>query len=321
MKTKLLLASTIILLMGLAGCDVHKVPSISMAPQRQLLIIPALPIIQESVFALSPTFGGQRNVEAMKQVCGLARGELKQEQVDAFLKQQKLDPTKLPKQGNSLSLLVNGDKAAQTTACAAYLATTVLLPVEAGEFMRSVMPPAARPELAPEGGKTMGAETPDSGAMSTSAAPASATGSIQPVFQIDNKSLALVLPIKLAEARANADVFALIAAELQLRPGLTVEQYRELSRQLFSRLAPIYLDRIKAQIPSANATFKLIDLNADRFAFSSSTGSVFEFGVDGLVLRQNGVVWYGQGKLLGMDYPLQVAYFPVEVNKLLKPSD
>lgn len=321
MKTKLLLASTIILLMGLTGCDIQKVPLIAMAPQRQLVMIPALPIIQESVFALSPTFGGQRNVEAMKQVCGLARGELKQEQVDAFLKQQKLDPTKLPKQGNSMSLLVNGDKAAQTTACAAYLATTVLLPVEASEFLRSAVPSAARPELAPEGGKALGAVSPDSGVMNTSAVPASAKALVQPVLQIDNKSLALVLPIKLAEARANADVFALIAAELQRRPGLTVEQYRELSRHLFSRLAPIYLDRIKVQIPSANATFKLIDLNTDRFAFSSSTGSIFEFGVDGLVLRQSGVVWYGQGKLLGMDYPLQVAYFPVEVDKLMKPSD
>lgn len=311
MNTKSLLAPMILLLMSLAGCDIHQAPSVATAPQRNLVSIPALPIIQESVFALSPTFGGQRNTEAMTQVCGLARGELKQEQVDAFLKQQKLDPAKLPKQGNSLSLLVNGDKAAQATACAAYLATTVLSPVDAGEFMRSVVPPAAQSELASEDGKGKGAENPGNKATNNAA---------QPMLQIDSKSLALVLPIKLAEARVNADVFALIAAELQRHPGLTVDQYRELSQQLFSRLAPVYLERVKTQMPSANAAFKLIALDADRFAFTSSTGNVFEFGIDGLVLRQNGVVWYGQGKLLGMDYPLQVAYFPEEVKKLLEPS-
>lgn len=155
------------ILMSLVGCDIHKAPSIEAAAQRNQLNIPALPIIQESVFTLAPSFGGHRNTEAMTQVCGLA----------------------------------------------------------------------------------------------------------------------LVLPIKLAEARANADIFALIAAELQHHPGLTVDQYRRLSQQLFSRLAPVYLERLKAQMPPANSSFKLIVLDSDRFAFFSSTGNVYEFGVDGLVLR------------------------------------
>jgi hypothetical protein len=37
----------------------------------------------------------------------------------------------------------------------------------------------------------------------------------------------------------------------------------------------------------------------------------------GLTLRQNGVTWYGEGKLLGQPYSVPVAYFPTSVNALL----
>lgn len=293
MKLQFLIATGMAGLLALTGCKQDE-PTVQAAPiHRSWLSLPALPIIQDAVFSLSPTFNGQRNTWVMAQLCGLARGELKQEQVNVFLAQQKVDVAKLPKQGHELSLLVNGDRAGQATACAAYLATSVLSTVDAGEFMSAVRP--------------MGADgkTPDQDA--------------KPHLQIDNARLSAVLPIKLAEARANADVFALIAAELQRRPGLKVSEYREQAEQLFSQLAPTYLERIKAQLPPAGSTYKLLQLDADRFAFSSSAGSLFEYGSEGMTLRQNSVIWYGQGKLLGQEYPLQVAYFDASVGSLLAP--
>ncbi|MNN23128.1 hypothetical protein D3C81_1365130 [compost metagenome] len=219
--------------------------------------------------------------------------------MNAFLSQRKIDVAKVPKQGDMLSLLVNGDKAVQTTACAAHLATTVLSTVDAGEFLQSVTP---------------------------SSAPASdnsennASSPAKPVLQVDNARLAQLLPIKLAEARVNSDVFALIAAELQRRPGLTVPEYRKQAAELFAHLAPVYLERIKAQLPPASTNYTLVQLDAQRFAFSSSTGNLFEYTGEGLTLRQNGIIWYGQGKLLGQEYPLQVAYFPDSVIDLLDPE-
>ncbi|MNO62974.1 hypothetical protein D3C76_536630 [compost metagenome] len=278
----------------LAGCDTGKALQPTTAPvQRNLLGIPALPIIQDAVFSLSPTFGGKRNPAVMGQVCGLARGELKQEQVNAFLGQQNVDFAKVPKQGNSLSLLVNGDKAAQTAACAAYLATSVLSPVDISEFAKTGETPAGEGKPADKQAK--------------------------PPLQIDAAKLNAVLQVKLAEARANADVFALIAAELQRRPGLTLAEYREQTRQLFSNLAPVYLDRVKMQVSKGGA-YTLERMDDNHFTFSNSFGNVFDYGNEGLTLRQNNLIWYGQGKLLGQDYTLQVAYFPETVNELLAPA-
>ncbi|MCY1556182.1 hypothetical protein D9M68_929120 [compost metagenome] len=94
-------------------------------------------------------------------------------------------------------------------------------------------------------------------------------------------------------------------------------EYRQQATELFARLAPVYLERIKLQLPPANATYRVTQIDAERFSFNSSVGASYEYSGDGMTLRQNGVIWYGQGKLLGQDYPLQVAYFPESVNSLL----
>ncbi|MGE8100797.1 hypothetical protein [Pseudomonas fluorescens] len=288
MNMKSIFVTTLITLLAFAGYDKFLANKPADIPSNWLRI-PALPVIHDAIFELSPRFDGQRNAPVMEQLCALARGEVKQEQVNAFLKQQGVDALTLPKQGNQLSLLINGDQAEQTTACAAYLATTVLSTVNMAEFMRPVTTPAANGQ--PE----------------------------KSSLQVDNALLASSLSIKLAEARANADVFALIAAELQRSPGLSITQYRERARQLFDRLAPTYLQRIKDQLPPAGTQYKLVQMDDSRFVFSSSVGSVFEFGSNGLILSQGGITWYGEGKLLGQDYPLQVAYFSPMVREVLAP--
>lgn len=305
MSMKSFMSLAAVLLAGLAGCSPQGAPSASTVPQRPMASIPALPIIQESVFALAPTFGGRRSHDAMEQVCGLARGELRQEQVNAYLRSRNVDPSVLPRQGDSWALLVGGDKAAQSTACAAYLATTVLLPIDADTLIRMGMK-----STAPAQRSNGEAGTPES-------SPAAPGETGRSLHWIEAENLALELRTRLAEARANADVFALIAAELQRRPGLSVDQYRELAQQMFGRLAPFYLERIRTRLPPPGVTYRLLSLNGERFAFRGSNDASFEFGADGLVLRQNGVVWYGQGKLLGNDYPLEVAYYPESVTALL----
>lgn len=288
MKIKPLLGAVLLGSLALiGGCKPGT--GVETAVQRNWVDIPALPIVQDAVGDLAPTFDGKRDAGLMSQVCGLARGELSQQQVDEYLKNAgiELDDKAL----DARVLLRNGDKAGQATACAAYLATSVLSSVDAGAFMQSV-------EGKGEAGK-----------------PA------QPTLQIDATRLGQVLPIKVAEAKANGDVFALIAGELQRRPGLSISEYREQAGKLFGRLAPVYLQRIKAQLPPDGAQYQLKRLDGERFAFSSSLGVYFEYGIDsGLVLKQNGMTWYGEGKLLGQDYPLRVAYFDASVNPLLMPA-
>ncbi|MDD1139673.1 hypothetical protein M5G22_19105 [Pseudomonas sp. TNT2022 ID233] len=286
MNMKSIFVAILILLVALAGYDKFVADKLTDSP-RVWLRVPALPVIQDAVFQLSPRFDEPRKALMMAQLCALARGEVKQEQVNAVLKQQGIDAQTLPRQGSPFSLLVNGDKAGQASACAAYLATTVLTTVNVADFMRPVTEPAANGQ--PE----------------------------KSSLQMDNTLLTSALSVKLAVARANADIFALIAVELQRSPGLTLPQFREQATQLFTRLAPTYLQHIKEQLPPANTQYKLLQMDDSRFAFSSSVGSVFEFGRNGLVLSQGGIVWYGKGRLMGQEYPLQVECFSADVKRLL----
>ncbi|MNR49536.1 hypothetical protein D3C85_1689270 [compost metagenome] len=98
-----------------------------------------------------------------------------------------------------------------------------------------------------------------------------------------------------------------------------MQAYRDEARQLFSRLAPAYLERIKQSLPPAGTTYKLVRLDGDGFVFTNSRGSRFEYTSDGLRLWQNGILWYGEGQLLGQEYQLQATYFPEAVNGLLAP--
>lgn len=276
MNMKSIFVAVLIALLVLAGYDRLVADKSADAP-RVSLRVPALPVIQDAIFQLSPRFDEPRKALMMEQLCALARGEVKQEQVNALLRQQGIDVQALPRQGNPFSLLVNGDQPGQASACAAYLATTALSAVNVAEFMHPVTVPAANGQ--PE----------------------------KSALQIDNALLTSVLSVKLAVARANADIFALIAVELQRSPGLTIPQFRVQAAELFTRLAPTYLQRIKEQLPPANTHYRLMQMDDSRFVFSSSTGSVFEFGPNGLILSQGGIVWYGKGRLMGQEYPLQVA--------------
>jgi len=277
--------------------------AVSSAGEGVRLNLPALPIIRNAVFSLVPAFDGARDPQAMAQICGLARGELTQGQVNTFIAQRGLDPAKLPRTGNPISLLVNGDKADQATACAAYLATSVLVAPDSSEYMKSVTVPAKPAENGKNNAKAPAKTEP------------------QTVRQLDTAALAKVLPVKLAVARANADLFALIASELQRHPGLSLGEYRSQAMQLFTRLAPVYLERIKAQMPNQNVRFDVVRLDAGTMVFNGSDGSRFEFDGHNLRLVQNDVLWFGEGKLLGQDYVLPVAYFDPAVAKLLAPAN
>lgn len=286
MNARKILGPALLIASVLAGC---KDESPSSTP-RSWVSVPALPLIQEAVFSLVPTFQGQRSAVLMGPICSMARGQASQAQVNAQLAQLGVDATKLPQQSDdATALLVNGDKPGQATACAAFLATSVLLPADNNEFL------AADATLEP--------------------------GKAAHVSQIDQARLRRVLPIKVARARANADVFALIAVQLQRHPGLSMDAAKVEARSLFARLAPVYLERIGQQNPPSTARYAMLRLDTGGFAFSNDAGTRFDYSPEnGLVLLQNGQLWYGRGQLLGQDMRLQLAYFGANVETLLTPA-
>ncbi len=307
----------------LSGCD-NKVAVSSLAVMnpvadslpRNWLEIPALPIIQRGVSELAPRFSGQPHTKYMDQICGLAQGDLEQGQVNEALKLSKAEAGQIPKE---LSRLVNGDKSSQQTACAAYLASSVSRQLDPRELDQAEAPSVA--EFSAEG--SSGLAKKDEQMVPKPNAAESNAGSTayveQTVQHVAAADLQHALSVKLAIARTNADIFALIAAELRRRPGLSVAEYEVASGQLFMQFAPTYLERIKALTPSSGVEYRLLRMEPGSFAFSSSDGGLFESNAQGLSLLQSGVLWYGQGKLLGQDYRLHVAYFDPSISKLLAP--
>ncbi|OPB00919.1 hypothetical protein BFW87_00470 [Pseudomonas fluorescens] len=276
--------SWILPLILLAGCDDmshHRADNIV----SHSVALPALPIIQGAVMALVPTVAGQRNDLMMRQVCELARGESSQEQVSQTLRQQGIELNNIPQQGHPLSLLVNPDRPQRVTACAAYIATSVMTLPKTSEFMVEAKAEAA-------------------GTIKTTA------------LVVDPQKLNRFLDVQLAVAKADAELFALIATELEKSLGLTLEQYNQNAQSLFAAIAPAYLQRVKELYASGQGTdFTLLEYSDSDFKFRSNSGYLFEYGYDGLNLSMNRTPWYGEGKLLGKIYLLDTAYLAPELIK------
>ncbi|MBB4864079.1 hypothetical protein HNP46_002943 [Pseudomonas nitritireducens] len=259
----------------LAGCGPQGV-STSPAATRGWVSVPALPLIQDAVRDLSPTFNGKRIPVLISQLCALGAGQVSQQQADAKLTQLGIDAKALSRDGkDAIALLVNGDRAGQLTACAAAQATAGLTPLNPGDVMRSQ--------------------------------PASADKNAKAEQVVDQAVLGRLLSQKVGQARANADIFAIIAARLSATPGLTEEQYRSQAQGMFRELAPDYLRRMNQLLPPEDTRYTLLKLDYSQLAFTTDTGLRYELSTsDGLMLMNNGQLWYGKGQLLGADYGLHM---------------
>lgn len=251
-----------------------------MSTAKNLLAIPALPIVQSAVMSLAPLFNGGRHDGHMNVLCELVRGEKTPEAVVEYLKANKIEATA----DNEFALFIGERRPEQDTAAAAYIATTVLIQPNLGEFLEPVK-------------KSQGSKDK------------------QPEFSVNQEKLTTSLTTKLAIALANADIFALIARELP--KGLTVDAYRAEAARLFGKLAPAYLGRVQSHYLKG-LSFNLLQMQNNQFTFVSSTGYLFNFDVQGLSLQQGGINWYGRGQLLGKDYEVQVDYFNDATLALLK---
>ncbi|MCE4069296.1 MULTISPECIES: hypothetical protein [Pseudomonas] len=282
------------LLLTLAGCGPQGGSGSALAAHP--VSVPALPVIQEAVRSLYPTFNGRSAPVLAHQLCSLANGGVTAEQNSAQLKKLGIDPTSLPHQGNdAMALLVNGDTAAQAAACAAYHAVSALAPVNPEEFMR---PGAATSPASLSAG---GAGKAASEEASTGAAKAESDA------RLDNVALSRLMDLRLAQSRANADIFALIAGRLAATPGLIESDYRSRAAKMFAELAPRYLDDLKQQIPPASTRYRLNRLTAEQFSFSSDTGLSYQVSKrDGVMLTRFGQPWLGRGVILGKNYYLSM---------------
>lgn len=255
----------------LSGCGY------SSSDQRDSIEFSALPIIQRAVATLVPMFGGQNNDLVMKVVCALAREQQSPEQISKIMKAQGVDLSAVPLQGHPLSLLVNKDPGERISACAAYVATSVMKIPSLNDIVTGYK----------EG-----------------------VGAGDNSEKIDPIKLDQLLGRQLAIAKSNSDVYALIARELKKSPGKTLVQYDEQAKQLFKKIAPVYLRRVKTFAEmEQEQSHTLEELSNTTFKFKSGSGYRFELGYDGLYLSLNKSLWFGGNIMTGQKYQLKVNYF------------
>lgn len=268
------------LLSGCKGSDQTAATTATPAKALGTLEYPALPVIRNALFSMTPLVDGKRNPAVMQHICGMARGETSQAEVDRFVAASGENSENLKKKGGVTALLVSGNRTGQQIACAAYLATAPLIQVDGNEFLA-------------DGKSTDGK------------------------LRIDQARLAEVMAVRIALARTDAEYFSLIADKLQQTPGLSDAQYQARTRELFSELAPAFLQRVKQQMPLPGTRFDIKRLDSQRFAFGTSNGGEYEYSNDGMTLRQDNITWYGEGQLMGQRRTLKIAYYPEAVTQRL----
>lgn len=262
----------------LAGCDWLA----SVRGENDWITVPALPVIEEAVLAMAPQ-GVERTPRYIAPICALARGELDVQNVDRVLSGLAQEQQLLVKRW------VDGGAREHARVCASYLATSVLLPVDMAEFTQAVDKPAGKGEKAPT-----------------------------TEFEINNAQLLQTMAAKSAGARVNADIFAIIANRLEHEPGLDLDAYRKRAQALFIELSPVYLQRLRVLALPQSTEYQLIEAKKERFAFSTSTGLMFEHTPQGLRLWQSHIPWYGAGELFGKVYQLQVKALPDNLQALIE---
>ncbi|WP_236201068.1 hypothetical protein [Pseudomonas pseudonitroreducens] len=266
---------------ALAGCGPQ-----SVSPEQALangwVSVPTLPLVQDAVRSLAPTFNGKQIPVLVDHLCALGEGRITPQQNVAELARLGIDVARLPREStDALALLGNGDRAGQLAACAADQASAAFVPLKPSEVLH-VQPAANAGD-----GKAKGDDS-------------------QPA--IDQQAVSRLLSLKLSQARADSDIFAIIASRLAALPGLSEPDYRARAQAMFRELAPSYLARQKQLAPAPDTRYRLDHLDHDQLTFRTNTGVSFDLSTsEGLTFRNYGQLWYGKGTLLGTSYRLQVA--------------
>lgn len=252
----------------------------------------ALPLIQNTVRTMAPDFSNGFDLYAIRDVCRLARGETTKENVTRGLIARGARPESLARPENPLSILVNDDDTGRQALCAAYIARKVDSPFERQQFVEitQTRKPGSKKAVSEE--------------------------------KVNPEKLSVLLATKLASARANAEVFSLIATVLAQKKGLSSEEYYHETRTLFTKLSPYYLKRVQELFTPDLSGYILTSAEKNgSYSFISTGGYTFTRSDTSTLLSYRGVKWLGNGNIQGFKYFLQVKDIPEEVTNKLEGKE
>ncbi|SES72844.1 hypothetical protein [Thorsellia anophelis] len=230
---------------------------------------PTYTLITDSIFSLVPNVGKKRDDSMMQLLCQIARDEITKESANKILTDKGFDIELIPETGHNVSLWINNDKAGQKAACAAYIATSLYLPQDNKEFL-----------VKPDDPKST---------------------------DINKEKFAEVMRVRFSIADANAEIFSLIANNLD--KNLTIEEYQAQISKMFTDLAPLFLDRIKTLYSAKAGAMTLVEINGDDYLVIDGEGRKLTFKQGQVDYSVHGVNWLGNGKILGKESFVDVYYF------------
>lgn len=224
---------------------------------------------------------GKRNNFVMQQICDLARGDKTQDEVFAILSKNNIDPKVIPEKGDLLSLLVNGNKPSQAYTCATYMATSLSRLSDNSLFYESVKD------------KTGKVET-----------------------RLNSVKFASEIRIKMSIAQANAQLYAIIASNLPTGSNMTWNDYQGSIARTVYNYAPEYLRLMTALYTSDTAKYSPGTITKSTLSVADNQGRELQITPKGQVLISRGVVWLGNGKILGKEYfsPVKIIETPASAS-------
>jgi hypothetical protein len=256
---------------------------------------PTWNLISQTLNDMTPLLDGRRNDFLLGQVCGLARGELNSESVKNRLLAHHLDPDVLAAGDSPWALLLNNNLQAQRVVCAASLATSLFQPVQIESYLENI----AAMEQPPK------AENPSGWAFwrkseSSVSAPKKAT------LQLDRARFIQDLQSREALAKATAQLYALVSANLPTGEPLSWSDYQQRVVVTMVNYAPDYLRSIgQFYQQDRERPLRLQRLSGNDFEVSGPTGDVIVQQAGVTTFYSQGVTWFGDGKVLGKtDYVL-----------------
>lgn len=285
---------TVLLLLLLTACDQpvdksndNTIKITPVVPEKILIDFPALTVIENTISQLVPRLDDQFDISVIQRICLLARGEVSKEKIIESIKREGiLDPATIPSQDHPLSLLINDDHKKRAEVCAAWLASwATSIPTEdeiAVKKSRKIEENKKNKEKA----RTI-------------------TENV-----LSEEKIAEILAIKLSILRANAEIYAFIADELEKMPGLSLEEYARTARKTFSNLSPFYLKRIQELYSPDPNSYHLTQLGNRSYVFHTDGGYNFQRDGGNALLTYRGINWLGRGYIMGKDYKIAVDYYP-----------
>lgn len=264
------------------------------ALSKATISVPVYNLITDTLVAMTPTINGQRNDLMMKLVCDLARGDKSQPEVNDVLRDNKIDSAKIPQKGHQLSILVNGDKSSQQSACTAYIASSLFIPDDNSIFFD-------KPKATEAGAKA---------------------GTEKPTF--NPQTFAQEMKLKMSIAQATSQLYAVVASNLENNKNQGWGDYQKSVAGLVESYAPGYLTSLKQIYDANQVVYTPVSITANRLDVIDSAGRELISTPTGLELKFHDVYWLGNGKIMGKEYFVDIKVIdtpaPAKPEKRAKPN-